>query len=136
VERMNLNATKPTLVRPKRRMNWGLRSLLVFVLARALAISALACPLWMGSMGQQGMPCSGQTDQAGRCPASICQLSSPYLASHVSVDVPILQEQPVENVDWAILGSAFANADSLRPDDVVAPDLTAELFLRFRSLLI
>ena len=133
---MDINEPKPILARLKRRMNWVLRSLLVFVLAGALATSALACPLWLGSMSQHQMPCSNQSNSDGRCPVSVCQLSSPYLASHVSVDVPRLQELPVEIVDWSILGSAFAYADSLQLDDVAPLGLTGELFLRFRSLLI
>lgn len=37
---MDLNETKPNLVRLKKQMNGGLRSLLIFVLAGALAASA------------------------------------------------------------------------------------------------
>jgi hypothetical protein len=134
MERMNVTETKPILVRRRKRMNWGLRSLLVLVVAGALATSALACPLWMGSMGQPEMACSDQSNSG--CPVSICQVSSPYLSSHDSAYAPLLQELPVEIVNWAILGSAFSSANSLRRDDVVPPGLTGELFLRFRSLLI
>ena len=136
MERMNLNATKRSWVRLKKRMNWALRSLLVFVLTGALATSALACPLWMESTSRQGMPCSDQANPGGRCPVSVCQLSSPYLASHVSVDVAPLQELPIESLDCASLGSAFTNADSLRRDDPAPGGPSGELYLQFHSLLI
>ena len=136
IERMDLSEPKPILAHPKKRMNWGLRPLLVFVLAGTLATSALACPLWMGSMSQQEMPCSDHSDPGGRCPFSICQVSSPYLASYVSVDTPPLQALLVEAVDWAILWPSSANADSIRRDDGAPPGLSGELFLRFHSFLI
>ncbi|SRR5260370_40518472 len=133
---MDLNETKPIPVRLQKRMNWVLRSLLAFVLVGALATAALACPLWMGSMSRQEMPCSDQRHPGGRCPFSICQVSSPYLASHVRVDAPHLQEGPVETADWAILGSSSANADSIRREDGVPPGLSGELYVQFHSLLI
>ncbi len=133
---MDLNEPKPILVRLTRRMNWGLRSLLVFVLAGALATSALACPLWMCPMNQGGMPCSDQSSQPNKCPLSICQASSSYLASHVSAHAPLPQELPAEVVDLAAQRIAHASSDPGRRYAGEPPGFSGPLFLQTHSLLI
>jgi hypothetical protein len=115
--------------------------LFIMALAGALTIAALACPLWMGSMSQQGqadmpMPCSKQDDSPQQCPMSICQASSPYLAAGLAHNVPVFQELSAEVVDVpAALSSSWAAVPDER-DDLPPPGAAGGLYLRTHSLLI
>jgi hypothetical protein len=109
--------------------------LFIMLLAGTLATSVLACPLWMGSPSQPEMPCSHQDDPPD-CPLAICQASSPYLPAHVGVDVPLLELQPAELVDLAILWTSPALLEWIQQADESPPGLGGPLFLRGHSLLI
>jgi hypothetical protein len=109
--------------------------LFIVVLIGTLATSTLACPVWTGLMGGgDDMPCSQSTPE--KCPASICLLSSPYLASHVSTHVPLLQELGPAVVDSPPLLTSFRSFEPSREDDGAPPGPSASLFLRTHSLLI
>jgi hypothetical protein len=104
--------------------------LVIVVLIGTLATSTLACPMWMGLIGAGDMPCSQSTPE--KCPASICLLSSPYLASHV----PLLQEFSPAVVDSPPLLTTFLSFEPSRDDDGAPPGPSDSLFLRTHSLLI
>jgi len=106
----------------------------VIVLAGTLATSALACPAWMGLMSQDDVPYSQATPE--KCPASICLLSSPYLASHVSAHVPPPQELGPAVVDSPLQLTSFQNFEPTQEDDGAPPGPSGPLFLRTHSLLI
>jgi hypothetical protein len=109
--------------------------LFIIVLAGTLATSALACPVWMGLMNGGDMPCfSPGTPE--ECPASICLLSSPYLASHVSAHVPPLQELGPAVVDSPLLLTSSQNFGATQEEYGAPPGPSAPLFLRTHSLLI
>jgi len=106
--------------------------LFIIVLTGTLATSALACPVWMGLMSRGDMPCSQSTPE--KCPASICQLSSPYLASHVSAHVPLLHE--VGPLVATPLLTSFQSFEPSWEDEGAPPGRSGSLFLRTHSLLI
>lgn len=108
--------------------------LFIIVLTGMLATSALACPAWMGLMSEGDMPCAQSTPE--KCPASICLLSSPYLASHVSDHVPLPQELGAEVVDSTSQLTSFRSFQPGPEDDGAPPGPSAPLFLRTHSLLI
>jgi hypothetical protein len=110
------------------------RALFIVVLIGILATSTLACPVWMSLVSGSGMPCSKTTPE--KCPASICLLSSPYLASHVSAHVPPLQELSSAVVDSPSLLTSFLSFEPSREDDGAPPGPSRPLFLRTHSLLI
>jgi hypothetical protein len=116
-------------------MKTGVKTLVIGVLAGFLVISALACPLWMGSLNQCNMPCPKESSSQ-KCPLTICQLSSPYLAADVAAHVPVLRELPAEPIIAPILRTSLGIAESVQQDDGAPPGLTGPLFLRTHSLLI
>jgi len=132
---MTPTKTKSAPSRLIQRMRRGFRSSFVVVLAVALGTSALACPLRVASMNRQGMPCSRQ-DTRESCPVSICQLSVPYVATHVSIDAPVLPEHPVSTVAVAIPGYLPGEGNLIQREEGPPPGPNVALFLRFRSLLI
>jgi hypothetical protein len=119
-------------------MKWmksAVQVLFIIVLSGTLATSALACPVWMGLMSGGDMPCfSPGTPE--ECPVSICLLSSPYLASHVSTHVPLLQELGPAVVDSLLLLTSSQNFEPTQEDDGAPPGPSGPLFLRTHSLLI
>lgn len=108
--------------------------LFIIVLTGTLATSAVACPVWMGLMSGGDMPCSQSTPE--KCPASICVLSSPYLASHVSAHVPVLQELGHAVVESTPLLTSFRSFEPGWEDFGAPPGPSGPLFLRTHSLLI
>jgi hypothetical protein len=129
-------ATKSFERRPRERMKLGIRALLIIAFATILATSALACPLWLCPMSQGGMPCSDQSSQSVPCPPTVCQASSPYLASHASTHVPIPQVLPAEVVDTTTVCIVYSSADLIRRYEGKPPGLSDPLYLRTHSLLI
>ena len=123
----------PRLVRLRKWMKLGVQVLFVIVLAGILVTSALACPMWIGAMNQREMPCSRPMHPPDQCPLSICQASSPYLASHESASAPVLQEQPTEAFDSIISWTSAVSAEPIQTDVGSPP---GSLFLRTHSLLI
>ena len=125
--------------RSMRLIKWmrsGAKVLFVVVLAGMLATSALACPLWIGWMSQGDMPCS-KPGSPERCPNSICQLSSPYLTSHVSAHLPTLEELGPVVVDSShALLTHLGSFEAGRSDDGAPPGPAGRLFLLTHSLLI
>ena len=117
-------------------MSLGIRALLVVVFAAILATSALACPLWMCPMSQDGMPCPDESGQSAPCPAAVCQASSPYLASHASTHAPIPQVLFAEVVDTATVCIVCNSPDLIRRYEGKPPGLGDPLYLRTHSLLI
>ena len=125
--------TNPT---PTRQTEWMSRWILILGLAAVLITSAMACPLWMSAHSHCPMPCpNGGTSE--RCPLSVCQASSPYLASHVTVHPP-----PVDEVPAAMISSVFVPWITANSTDPIAEDngppsgQSGHLFLRIHSLLI
>ena len=106
----------------------------IVVLAGTLATSALACPVSMGMMSDGSMPCSQGTPE--KCPISICLLSSPYVASHVSAHVPLLQELGPAAVESIPLLISFQSVEPSWDDHSGPPGPSDPLFLRTHSLLI
>lgn len=123
-----------------RLMKWmksAIQALWVLVLAGALGMSALACPLWISMDGMGDMPCSGQGGCPKSCPDAICQIDSPYLTTpNQAFDTPALHASVIEAVDiepvWiTILASAWRRAEDGPP-----PSASAPLYLRTHSFLI
>ena len=98
-------------------------------------ISALACPLWLGSHDRCPSPCSdnGTPEQ---CPLIVCQLSAPYLATDAGVHTPTLPEFPFELITSSALGTSMGTGESLQHDAGVPLALHRPLFLQTHSLLI
>ena len=105
--------------------------LFVVTLVGILATSALACPLWMS---QGDMPCSNPE----KCPTSICQLSSPYLTTHVAAQLTPLRDLGPITVDspHALVPIALRSTELNRADDGAPPGRATPLFLLTGSLLI
>ena len=108
--------------------------LFVLALVGIMATSALACPLWIS---QGDMPCS-KPGNPEKCPTSICQLSSPYLTTHVAAQLtplrdvgPIIADSP-----HALMPIAFRSAELSRTDEGVPPGPATPLFLLTESFLI
>ena len=104
-------------MRLMKRMKSGVRALLVIVLAGTLASSALACPLWMGSL-------------------TICLASPSYLMSDVDVSTPLLTELPGEVAGASVLGTSLRGLEPIQQYDSAPPGPSSPLFLRTHSLLI
>jgi hypothetical protein len=134
VTRKNV-ATKSFKERPRERMKPGLRALLIIAFAAILATSALECTLLMCPMSQGGMPYSDQSSQSVPCPQTVCQASSPYLASHAS-HVPFPQALPTEAGDATTVCIACNSADLIRRHESKPQGLSGPLYLRTHSLLI
>lgn len=118
-------------------MKWmksGAQLLFVLALVGILATSALACPLWMS---QGDMPCS-KPGNPEKCPTSICQLSSPYLTTHVAAQLTPLRDLGPITVDspHALMPMAFRNPELNLTDDGAPPGPATPLFLLTKSLLI
>ena len=129
-------ATESFERRPKRRMKLGFKALVIVLFAAILASSVLACPLLVCPMSQDGMPCPDQSGQSAPCPATVCEASSPYLASHVSTHMPIPQMLPAEVVGMATVRIVCSSADLIRRYERKPPGLSDPLYLRTHSLLI
>lgn len=117
-----------------KRMKSGAQVLFVFALVGILATSGLACPVWMS---QGDMPCS-KPGNPEKCPISICQLSSPYLTTHVAAQLTPLRDLGPITVDspHALRPIAVRSPELNRTDDGAPPGPAAPLFLLTRSLLI
>ena len=118
-------------------MKWmksGSQVLFVLALVGILATSALACPLWM-SKGD--MPCS-KPGNAEKCPTSICQLSSPYLTTHVAAQLTPLRDLGPIMVDSprVLMPMAFRSPELNRTNDGAPPGPATPLFLLTDSFLI
>lgn len=117
-----------------RWMRSAAQVLFIIVLAGKLATNALACPAWMGLMSGGDMPCAQSAPD--KCPASICLLSSPYLASPVRTHVPLLQELGSPVVDSPLLLTSLQFLEPTLEDNGGTPGPSSPLFLRTHSLLI
>lgn len=131
-----MSATKSFAMRQRKRMKLSIKAPLVVAFVAILATSALACPLWMCPMGQGGMPCSDQSNPSAPCPPTVCEASSPYLASHASAHVPIPQVHPVQFVDAATVCTVCSSANLTRRYEGKPPALSDPLYLRTHALLI
>lgn len=114
-------------------MKWmksGAQVLFVVALVGMLATSALACPLWMT---QGDMPCNPV-----KCPTSICQLSSPYLTTHVAAQLTPLRDLGPIMVDspYALIPIAYRSTELNRTDDGAPPGPATPLFVLTGSLLL
>jgi hypothetical protein len=117
------------------RMKSGAQAMLIGALAGLLIISVLVCPLWMGSLEQCKMHCSKESS-SHQCPLTVCQLSSPYLASDASAHSPLLMELPAEPITSPILSTSLGSVAPVHQDDGTPPGLSGPLFLRTHSFLI
>jgi len=118
-----------------KRMKSGVQALFVVALAGTLAVSALACPLWMASLSQLDMPCSKQDSGPEKCPVTICLASSSYLTTDASADT-LLKQLPGEAVGADVLGTLLRSAEPIQAHDDPPPGPSGPLFLRTHSLLI
>lgn len=102
------------------RLNSGMkraRAMLVAILGIALSMGVLACPIWM-SWASEDMPCTKHSSLPERCPISICQISSPYLASNVSAQEILPVEASTEAIHPAILNMSLpVRVIPIQPDD-------------------
>lgn len=115
----------------------GIQALLIMVLAGALGISALACPLWTGSVSKaEPPPCSNHDDSSEQCPVLICQASAPYFVDRHSDYVPLFQELTAEIVSSAINPISFGSSSAGYWDDESPPGAAVPLFLRTHAFLI
>ena len=137
---------KVNSARLRNRVKAATQTLVIGVFAAFLAITAMACPLWMASTSHDmashgklcsGMPCFHQSKSPHQCPLTICEASSPYLTSDVSTSTPLLTELPNEAVSSIVrLISLTGNAELIRRDDLAPPGLSTPLLLQTHSLLI
>ena len=127
---------KPGLVRLMERMKSRIQALFVIVLAGTLAVSALACPLWMASLSQPDMPCSNQDSAHEKCPVVICLASSSYLQSDARLGVPVLQQMPGELAGANPILALTGSAELIQADAEPPPGFTDPLYLRTHSFLI
>lgn len=117
------------------RMKSGMQALVVIVFAGALSISILACPLWMASINQAGMPIEDCSNE--KCPATICIASSSYLASDINHDIPLLKNlPPAEAIDATALLPPLQRVALIRSEDGAGPRPPSQLFLWNRAFLI
>src|SRR5438105_8917258 len=118
----------------KRPTKWMSRWILILGLAGVLITGAIACPLWMSAHSHCPMPCPNGDGTSERCPFSVCQASSPYLASDVTVHAPPVHEVPV-----AVISSVFvpwttaSSIDPIAEDGGPPPGFDGDLFLRTHS---
>ena len=116
-------------------MKSGMRALVVIVLAGALSISILACPLWMASINQAGMPnedCSNE-----KCPATICIASSSYLASDINHDISLLKDlAPTEAIEAMAPLRSLRRVALIQSEDGAALGPPNPIFLWNRAFLI
>lgn len=117
------------------RMKSGMQALVVIVFAGALSISILACPLWMASINQAGMPnedCSNE-----KCSATICIASSSYLASDINHDISLLKDlAPTEAIEAMAPLRSLRRVALIQSEDGAAPGPPNPIFLWNRAFLI
>ena len=128
--------TKSRFVRLMKRMKWVTQAVSIVILAGMLALSALACPLWVGSRSHCDMPCPNQTKAPEHCPTTICQVSAPYLTSDIGADVPPLNVLAQAVGVSTTLSIALTRVLTVLREDGAPPGLSGPLFLRTHSLLI
>lgn len=116
-------------------MKPAIKALLIVALAGILATAALACPLWMSPM-EEGMACPEQSSVPAPCPSSVCQVSSPYLDSHLLATPALPPMLPAEPLYLRPVDADRVGRESIRRDAAVKPGLTGQLYLRTHSLLI
>jgi hypothetical protein len=87
----------------------------------------------MGLQNDCKMPCPKES-RSQQCPLTICQLSSPYLASDPGVYVTALTELPAGPIVSPVLWVSVDIAESVRDQDAAPPGLLGPLFLRTHSL--
>jgi hypothetical protein len=130
---------KSRLVRQMKRMKSGIQAVLVVVLSGTLALSAVACPVWMGSFSQTDIPCSEQ-DGAGDgdkdCPPVICLANSSYLAPESDTNIPDSQQIADELSGTNGVALNARSAERIHSDAEPPPGQGRPLFLRTHSLLI
>lgn len=117
-------------------MKLGFKALLIVAYAAILATSALACPLRTCSMSPDGMPCQDQSGQSSPCPATVCQASSPYLASDAGTHERIPQIVSAQVVEAVTVCIVCNSPDLIRRNEGKPPGLGDPLYLRTHSLLI
>jgi hypothetical protein len=112
------------------------RVLLVVMLAGVLAAAAVACPLSIAALNHREMPCHQCGNTSNRCPATLCQASSPYLTPQQStVHKVLLKEMPAEAVNPGFWHSP-ATPDFIPRNHEPLPGASGRVFLRLHSLLI
>ena len=117
------------------RMKSAAQALFVGSLVAILMLSVLACPVWMGSHDKCNMP-SPEQSSSGPCQLTICQLSSPYLASHADENAPVLSDISAEQIVLPGLWTSVEDTQLAGWEDVPPPGAGGPLFLRTHSLLI
>ncbi len=121
-------------------MKWmksAIQTLSVLVLAGALGMSALVCPLWISMDGMGDMPCSGQAGCPKSCPDAVCRIDSPYLTTpNQTFDTPILHECAIGVTNIGPVWLTTLVSQSRRAGDVPPPLASAPLYLRTHSFLI
>ena len=122
-------------MRPTDRMKSRAHALFVAILAGFLMIGVLACPLWMASHSECPMA-SSEDGNAQPCPATICQLSVPYLAADAGLTAPVVRELPSEAITSPDLWTSAGTRGSVQQDGDASPGLQRPLFLQTHSLLI
>lgn len=111
-------------------------AMLVAILGIALSMGVVACPLWM-SLASEDMPCTKHGSLPEQCPISICQISSPYLASNVSAEEILPVEAFTDAVHPAILNvSLLVRVIPIQPADSARSHPSSPLFLQTHSFLI
>jgi hypothetical protein len=116
-------------------MKSGSQTLFIGVLTGLLLISVLACPVWMSSLSHGNMPCPNE-GSSQHCPATICQLSSPYLTASVNAHAPLLKELPAKLIISPVLTISLGIAEPTQQEDAAPPGLSGPLFIQTHSLLI
>jgi hypothetical protein len=117
-------------------MNSGAKLMVNAIIVVALSTGVLACPVWMTSTVQAEVPCSDCDHTKESCPPSVCQISSPYLASLATPDVHPPAELPAESLDSDFAGLVSAGADDFSLFEGPPPGLRIPLYLRTHSLLV
>ncbi len=108
--------------------------LFVALLAGTLVLGAVACPLWMSFFSQAEMPCPEHSKSPVQCPFLICQVGSPYLASHVDTAVPLFTTLPVQMIDLSV--TPVIAALPLNVTSGAPPGRGDPVYLQIHSLLI
>lgn len=121
-------------------MKWmksvGFAAVLIALLGLGLMASAVVCPLWMLAASQDHMPCSHEGSAPESCPPSICQASSPFLVSNLSVALPLLVEFDSAMIEPPTNWNSPAIMPTGETPGESPPGAYGSLFLRTHSLLI
>lgn len=124
----------------KRLMKWmksvGFAAVLIALLGLGLMASAVVCPLWMLAASQDHTPCSHEGSAPESCPPSICQASSPFVVSNLSVALPLLVELDSSMIEAATNWKSPAIMPTRETRSESPPSVHGSLFLRTHSLLI